>query len=94
MKLALGTVQFGLAYGITGRGAVVPEQEVREILVAAADQGVSVLDTAVAYGDIEPRLAGLCAGFHDCFQNSFPSPFACRGRSRTMGCRFGTEIAA
>ena len=73
MKLALGTVQFGLAYGITGRGAVVPEQEVREILVAAADQGVSVLDTAVAYGDIEPRLAGLCAGLPFTIVSKIPS---------------------
>lgn len=62
MKLALGTVQFGLAYGIAGRGAAVPEDEVRSILAAAWDAGVRTLDTAAAYGDIEERLGRLCEG--------------------------------
>lgn len=62
MRLALGTVQFGLAYGIAGHGEVVPEQEVRAILEDAADRGVSTLDTASAYGDIEERLGRLATG--------------------------------
>jgi aryl-alcohol dehydrogenase-like predicted oxidoreductase len=62
MQLALGTVQFGIAYGIAGRGEPVPEAEVRAILEDAAAQGVTMLDTAAAYGDIEPRLARLAAG--------------------------------
>lgn len=60
MQLALGTVQFGLAYGIAGSGQAVPEAQVRRILAAAWDRGVKTLDTAAAYGDIEPRLADLC----------------------------------
>lgn len=62
MELALGTVQFGLVYGIAGTGLAVPEGEVRAILEDAADAGVRLLDTAVAYGDIEQRLARLAAG--------------------------------
>ena len=62
MQLALGTVQFGLAYGITGKGQVVPEREVRGILARAWERGVRTLDTAAAYGDIEARLKGLCEG--------------------------------
>jgi aryl-alcohol dehydrogenase-like predicted oxidoreductase len=62
MRLALGTVQFGLAYGIAGRGEIVPENEVRAILEDAAKRGVHTLDTASAYGDIEQRLAKLSAG--------------------------------
>jgi aryl-alcohol dehydrogenase-like predicted oxidoreductase len=62
MELALGTVQFGLKYGIAGRGEPVPENEIRATLEAAAQRGVRLLDTAPAYGDIEPRLAKLCAG--------------------------------
>lgn len=61
--LALGTVQFGLAYGAAGRGEPVPAAEVREILAEAWRSGVRVLDTAPVYGDIEPRLADL-AGSH------------------------------
>lgn len=58
-RLALGTVQFGLAYGIAGRGTVVDPDEVRSILRLAADHGVDRLDTAPAYGSIEDRLASL-----------------------------------
>lgn len=62
MELALGTVQFGLAYGIAGRGYAIPEQEARSILECAWTQGVCTLDTAAAYGDIEQRLGRLCEG--------------------------------
>jgi len=60
MELALGTVQFGLAYGIAGTGHAVPETETRRILDAAWAHGVRTLDTASTYGDIECRLARLC----------------------------------
>lgn len=62
VELALGTVQFGLAYGIAGRGEPVPEAEVRIILRRAYELGIRVLDTATAYGDIEQRLARLADG--------------------------------
>ena len=59
VELALGTVQFGLAYGIAGRGAPVPEGEIKDILALAWCAGVRTLDTASAYGDIESRLGAL-----------------------------------
>jgi aryl-alcohol dehydrogenase-like predicted oxidoreductase len=62
MQLVLGTVQFGLAYGVAGRDTPVPESEVRAILARAWSLGVRVLDTAAAYGDIEQRLVGLAEG--------------------------------
>jgi aryl-alcohol dehydrogenase-like predicted oxidoreductase len=62
MELALGTVQFGLPYGIAGRGAAVPEAEVRRILQIAHAGGIRLLDTAAAYGTIEERLPALCGG--------------------------------
>jgi hypothetical protein len=58
--LALGTVQFGVAYGVSGAAAPVPEAEVGAILRRAHALGVHTLDTAAAYGDIEQRLARLC----------------------------------
>jgi aryl-alcohol dehydrogenase-like predicted oxidoreductase len=58
-QLALGTVQFGTSYGITNCSGQVPEHEVRAILSAAAASGVTVLDTAAAYGDAE-RVLGQC----------------------------------
>lgn len=59
MELALGTVQFGLPYGVAGRGEAVPEPEVSAILARAASLGIRMLDTAAAYGDIEARLLDL-----------------------------------
>ena len=73
MQLALGTVQFGLSYGIAGRGEPVPEAEVRAILQAAWDRGIRVLDTASAYGDIEQRLAGLTQQTAFTFVSKIPS---------------------
>lgn len=62
MELVLGTVQFGLAYGIAGSGARVDDTTARAILELAWASGIRTLDTAPAYGDIEERLAGLCEG--------------------------------
>lgn len=59
MELALGTVQFGMPYGIAGSGAAVPQQEAAAILQCAAEAGVRWLDTASAYGDAESRLRSL-----------------------------------
>lgn len=53
MKLALGTVQFGLAYGAFNRGGQVTPAEVGSILALAASHGVNLLDTAHAYGESE-----------------------------------------
>lgn len=60
MELVLGTVQFGLAYGIAGRGGRVADAEIQAILQTAWDAGIRRLDTAPAYGDIESRLSELC----------------------------------
>jgi aryl-alcohol dehydrogenase-like predicted oxidoreductase len=60
LELALGTVQFGLAYGIAGMGHAVPDTQVRQILATARQYGIRTLDTASTYGDIEQRLADLC----------------------------------
>lgn len=59
MKLGLGTVQFGQAYGISNRRGQVPEAEAAAILSRAAETGVQVLDTAANYGQAEAVLAGL-----------------------------------
>jgi len=62
VDIALGTVQFGLAYGIAGTGAAVADAEARAIFEQAAARGIRRLDTAPAYGDIEERLARLTQG--------------------------------
>ena len=59
MKLALGTVQFGLNYGIANQTGQVPPQEVASIIELAREAGIGMLDTAIAYGESEARL-GAC----------------------------------
>lgn len=59
MKLALGTVQFGLAYGIANKSGQVGLREARNIMAAAARNGFDTLDTAIAYGESERRLGEL-----------------------------------
>lgn len=55
-KLALGTVQFGLTYGVSNTRGQVPQAEVDEILDIATSAGVDLLDTAQAYGSSEAAL--------------------------------------
>ena len=55
-QLCLGTAQFGLPYGITNAAGQVSEQEVLALLAAAAAAGLTLLDTAQAYGDAEAVL--------------------------------------
>jgi aryl-alcohol dehydrogenase-like predicted oxidoreductase len=55
-RLALGTVQFGLAYGATHAGGHVSDDEAGRILDVAQSAGIDMLDTAAAYGEAEAVL--------------------------------------
>lgn len=52
-QLMLGTVQFGLQYGIANTKGQPSYEDVREILACAYEGGVNCLDTAAAYGQSE-----------------------------------------
>lgn len=54
--LALGTVQFGLPYGIANQVGQVSRQEAKAMLQLAAANGIDTLDTAIAYGESETCL--------------------------------------
>jgi aryl-alcohol dehydrogenase-like predicted oxidoreductase len=58
-RLALGTVQFGLPYGISREGGKVPAEEVEAILRLAAENSLDTLDTGAAYGDSEKVLGEI-----------------------------------
>lgn len=60
MKLALGTVQFGLEYGVANTSGQVSRDAVRAILHRAQLSGLNTLDTANAYGESESVLG--CMG--------------------------------
>ncbi len=59
MKLAIGTAQFGCDYGIANQHGCVSENEVRNILNYAENNNISMLDTAIAYGESESKLGKL-----------------------------------
>jgi aryl-alcohol dehydrogenase-like predicted oxidoreductase len=52
-KIALGTVQFGMKYGISNKLGQTKNSEVKKILECAYRNGISMLDTAPSYGDSE-----------------------------------------
>lgn len=61
MKLALGSVQFGVDYGISSISGQVDFFEVDKILNYAHQKGINLIDTAPAYGNSEKVLGELRA---------------------------------
>ena len=57
-KIGLGTVQFGLQYGISNNQGKTTSLEVEEILNYASVCGINTLDTASVYGSSEEVLGG------------------------------------
>ncbi|SFN73630.1 aldo/keto reductase [Salegentibacter flavus] len=55
-KLGLGTVQFGLPYGISNKSGQTPTKEVVKILDTAKSYKIEILDSASAYGSSEDVL--------------------------------------
>lgn len=55
-ELCLGTVQFGMKYGINNKIGQPPEKECFEMLDMAINNGITVIDTARAYGTAEVVL--------------------------------------
>ena len=56
MKIALGTVQWGLNYGISNKKGIPSKDELNRILSFADKSGINLLDTASAYGNSEARI--------------------------------------
>jgi aryl-alcohol dehydrogenase-like predicted oxidoreductase len=56
-RIALGTVQFGLSYGIANQAGQVTRPEAKDMLQLALANDIDMLDTAIAYGDSE-----ICLG--------------------------------
>jgi aryl-alcohol dehydrogenase-like predicted oxidoreductase len=63
-RLALGTVQFGLPYGVANQTGQVSREQAAAMLQLASTTGIDTLDTAIAYGDSESCLGAVgTAGF-------------------------------
>ncbi len=55
-RLALGTVQFGMQYGVANRSGQVSENQAKSMLGLALKNKIDMLDTAITYGDSESCL--------------------------------------
>ena len=58
-KLALGTVQFGLNYGVSNRNGKTPPEEALRMIELARVNGIDTLDTAISYGETERFLGEI-----------------------------------
>lgn len=66
-KLILGTVQFGLNYGINNHCGKPSDDEMKSILDFAYSQGLVFLDTAEAYGNAQQRIGN----YHNAVNHKF-----------------------
>lgn len=93
MELCLGTVQFGMDYGIQG-GRKPAKEKVFELLQYGAGSGINLIDTASGYGDAERLLGEFHAKAHgqlqiitklsrDTFKNLSPGDYIDRARACT-----------
>jgi len=58
-KLSLGSVQFGLNYGIANQSGKAKPSEVKKILQLAKNSNVDLIDTAISYGDCEKIIGDI-----------------------------------
>ncbi len=58
-KLCLGTVQFGIPYGINNMSGIPSDEAVNSIFKIATQNQINILDTAHGYGNAESRI-GQC----------------------------------
>jgi aryl-alcohol dehydrogenase-like predicted oxidoreductase len=86
-RIGLGTVQFGLDYGISNQGGQPNEMDVSQILDFATESGISYLDTANAYGDSEKRL-----GDYDVSKFNIVSKFMPENVSGTIENQFHNSL--
>lgn len=61
MKIALGTAQFGMDYGVSNLTGQTSMNIVKQILKTAQEYGIDCLDTAHAYGNAESVLGSTGA---------------------------------
>lgn len=56
MKLVLGTVQFGMPYGINNAKGMPSNEDIKSILDYALQHNIKHIDTAALYGDAEEKI--------------------------------------
>ena len=63
MDIVLGTVQFGLDYGVSNNSGKISNRNVSDILSTAWNGGISTIDTAIDYGNSEELIGRMSGGY-------------------------------
>lgn len=67
-KLALGTVQFGLNYGINNPNGKIASNDILEIIKYCSENKIDTIDTAQAYGNSEEELGNAFCEINNPFK--------------------------
>lgn len=62
-RIILGTVQFGMQYGINNTTGLLSENKIFDLLLRAREHGITTLDTAEAYGNSHDVLGKFNAQY-------------------------------
>ena len=76
-KLALGTVQFGLEYGINNSSGKLSLLEGKKLLLSAEKANIDLIDTAISYGNSENILGQIGVNNFDIVTKLPPLPKIC-----------------
>ncbi|MCK4650915.1 aldo/keto reductase [Candidatus Babeliales bacterium] len=74
MKLAIGTAQFGLSYGISNKHGQTSLKEIKEILKTTKKYNINLIDTASLYGQSE-EILGKCLNKDNSFKIITKTPY-------------------
>lgn len=84
-KIGLGTVQWGLQYGVSNTSGPTPDIEISSILNSARTHDVKTIDTACLYGDSETKLGQQQLGY---FQIVSKTPHCTPISDEVTACNF------
>lgn len=93
MRIALGTVQFGLNYGIANSVGKVSLTSAKEILSVCKDAGINMIDTAMAYGESEICLGRVGIEGFDIVTKISSVPVDCYDTVEWIAGQVGDSIA-
>jgi aryl-alcohol dehydrogenase-like predicted oxidoreductase len=93
MKLALGTVQFGLNYGVANSAGQVSLVEAGAIIDLARAANVDVIDTAAAYGESEVSLGRIGVGDFSIVTKLPPTPLGTQKPALWVRNQFEASLA-
>jgi aryl-alcohol dehydrogenase-like predicted oxidoreductase len=93
MKLGLGTVQFGVPYGITNTVGQVNPSQAQAIIQRAYAAGIGTLDTAIAYGSSETVLGDIGVGSWKVVTKLPAVPDRCDDISSWLNAQVGASLA-